>query len=193
MRSTEQATLVIFSGLPGTGKSTLADQLASKHHWPLLRIDDVAGKVPEDADFRFWDEKILVLLNIAEEQLKLGISVIADSVFMGTDRVHAQEIAKKHGALFRPVYCFVSDEAIWEKRVTKRLEENPDIGVATWTQIQHQRQWFSTWQPNTGLFIDAVEPIEQNFEKALTFVSDRTITLAPIEIERTFVKGQYHT
>jgi predicted kinase len=108
-------TFVIFSGLPGTGKSSLANRLAQELRWPLLRIDDVAGDVPAGADYRFWDEKILTLLTIAEAQLELGLSVIADSVFMGADRFHAQEIARKHTALFRPVYCFVSNESLWEK------------------------------------------------------------------------------
>jgi len=114
LKQTNQLTFVIFSGLPGTGKSTLANRLARDLRWPLLRIDDVAGNVPSDADYHFWDEKILILLTIAEEQLKLGVSVIADSVFMGADRVHAQEIASKHSAIFRPIYCFVSDEATWK-------------------------------------------------------------------------------
>jgi len=124
LNRTNQPTLTIFSGLPGTGKSTLANRLARELRWPVLRIDDVAGDVPVDADFRFWDEKILVLLTIVEEQLKLGVSVIADSVFMGTDRLQAQEMAARHGANFRPVYCFVSDEKEWKKRVTERLEMN---------------------------------------------------------------------
>ena len=33
-----QTTLVIFSGLPGTGKSTLANRVAVNLGWPLLRI-----------------------------------------------------------------------------------------------------------------------------------------------------------
>ena len=140
MNQVHRPTLTIFSGLPGTGKSTLADRLARALRWPVLRIDDVTGEVPEDADYRFWDEKILVLLTIVEEQLKLGVSVIADSVFMGADRVQAQEMAMKHEANFRPIYCFVSDEKIWKKRVIKRLEGNLASGVADWEQIQHQRQ-----------------------------------------------------
>jgi predicted kinase len=130
-------TLVIFSGLPGSGKSALANRLARELRWPSLSIDAVAGNVPENADYRFWDEKILVLLTIAAAQLELGVSVIADSIFMGADRVHAQEIARKHGAAFRPVYCFVSDESLWEKRVTERVEALQNPVVATWEQIQH--------------------------------------------------------
>ena len=188
----DEPTLVIFSGLPGTGKSTLANRLALELRWALIRIDDIAGDAPEDASFRFWDEKILVLLSIAEEQLKLGVSVIADSVFMGTDRIHAQEIVENHDAIFRPVFCFLSDEALWEKRVTKRAEQHDDIDVATWTQIQHQRQWFAPWESGTSLFSDAVDPVDQNYKKVLDFVSDQTFFRKPIKEEKQIVKGQYH-
>lgn len=192
MDHNNQTTLVIFSGLPGTGKSTLADRLARELRWPLLRIDDVAGKVPPDADYHFWDEKILVLLTIAEEQLKLGISVIADSVFMGADRIHAQEIATKHGAIFRPVYCFLSDEGLWEKRVSGRLDAARNSDVANWEQIQHQRQWYAAWQPGTGLFIDAIDLVEKNYAKVLEFVISPVVSLEPIQVEAPLVKGQYH-
>jgi len=184
--------LVIFSGLPGTGKSTLANRLARDLRWPLLRIDDVAGNVPSDADYHFWDEKILILLTIAEEQLKLGVSVIADSVFMGADRVHAQEIASRHGAIFRPIYCFVSDEATWKERVTERFESAQDSDVASWEQIQHQRQWFAPWEPNTGLFIDALAPVERNDAKVHEFVESQFVSLKPIQVNVPLVTGKYH-
>ena len=192
MIQSNQPTLTIFSGLPGTGKSTLSDYLARELRWPLLRIDDVAGNVPTDADYHFWDEKILVLLTIAEEQLKLGVNVIADSVFMGADRLHAQEIASKHGASFRPVYCYVSSEKLWEQRVTKRSKSVQDFNVATWEQIQHQRQWFAPWQTGTALFVDAVEPVEKNYTKVFEFVVDSKVSYEPLKVDVPVVKGQYH-
>jgi len=192
LKQTNQLTFVIFSGLPGTGKSTLANRLARDLRWPLLRIDDVAGTVPSNADYHFWDEKILILLTIAQEQLKLGVSVIADSVFMGADRVHAQEIASKHAAIFRPIYCFVSDEATWKKRVTERFESAQNSDIASWEQIQHQRQWFAPWEPNTGLFIDALAPFEGNYANVHEFVESQSVSLKPIQVNVPLVTGKYH-
>ena len=47
--------LILFSGLPGTGKSTLAWRLAGELKMPLLCIDRVLGDVPEDAEVAFLD------------------------------------------------------------------------------------------------------------------------------------------
>ena len=99
-----QAALVIFSGLPGTGKSTFANRLARKLRWPLLRIDDVIGDVPEDAGISFWDSKVEILLDLVNTQLELGLDVIVDSVFMNMDRHHAQELARKYQVRFLPIY-----------------------------------------------------------------------------------------
>src|SRR5215213_2981352 len=146
-------TLVIFSGLPGTGKSTLAHKLAQEMQWPLLSIDDVIGEVPENAGIPFWDSKVAVLLRLAEVQLELGLSVVMDSVFMHMDRQHAQELARHYAARFRPVYVFLSDDEVWKQRVNERSEEMNNRHVATWERIQHQRERFQPWQPGTALFV----------------------------------------
>lgn len=186
-------TLVIFSGLPGAGKSTLANQLAWDLHWPLLRIDDLVVDVSDGAGPAFWDEKILVLLTLSEAQLALGLSVIVDSVFMGADRVHAQEIARSHAANFRPVYCFVSDEVLWQQRVTQRVEALQNPAVATWEQISHQREHFAKWDADTALFVDAILPLAQNQTKIREYVTGQGISLKPLCIPPGgLVQGRYH-
>jgi predicted kinase len=90
--------LVIFSGLPATGKTSLARSTASKLKIPLLRIDDVVAFIPEHMRIHanlFWDAMLGLLLGLVESQLKLGISVIVDAVFIGDDRFKAHELAAR--------------------------------------------------------------------------------------------------
>ena len=186
-----QQTLVIFSGLPGVGKSTLANRLARELHWPLLKIDDVIGQVPENPAIEFWDSKVDVLLDLVNTQLELGLDVIVDSVFMNMDRQHAQKLARTYNVRFLPIYVFLSDDQVWEERVTARFNELNDQDVATWERIQHQREHFAQWEAGTALFIDSLTPFEQNFDRVLDFVMKKDVSLKPIR-EVQLSQGKYH-
>ncbi|MEO7839579.1 MAG: hypothetical protein ABIU06_09535, partial [Anaerolineales bacterium] len=131
------------------------------------------------------------LLDITEVQLRLDLSVIVDSVFMNTDRLHAQHLAREYAARFRPIYVFVPDDKVWEQRVTARSNEMNSKDVATWERIQHQRGHFRDWEPGTALFIDALNSAEQNYTNALSFVTSEVVELKPLE-DVPLVRGKYH-
>lgn len=186
-----QTKLIIFSGLPGTGKSALANRLARELRIPLLCIDDVIGEIPENPGIPFWDSKVAILLGLTRVQLELGISVIVDSVFMNKDRNHAQEIARKNKAQFLPIYVFVSNEDIWKERVRTRYQETKHNNIATWEQIQRQRGHFRSWEPDSALFVDSLNPVDQNYEAILDFVMKKDLTLQPLA-DLPLVEGKYH-
>ena len=185
------STLVIFSGLPGTGKSTLANRLARELRWPLLRIDDVVNNIPENADVEFWDSQVEVLLTLTEAQLEIDLSVVVDSVFMNTDRHHAQALAQKYQAHFRPIYTHLSDEKIWEQRLNVRAEELNNPAVATWEQVKHQRGHFRPWKQDTALFVDALDSAEKNYKSVLSFATSESVALKALE-DVPWVAGKYH-
>jgi predicted kinase len=185
------STLVIFSGLPGTGKSTLANRLARELQWPLLRIDDVVNNIPDNPGVEFWDSQVEVLLTLTEAQLEIGLSVVVDSVFMNTDRQHARALAQKYQAHFRPIYTHLSDEKIWEQRLTARYIELNNPAVSTWEQVQRQRTHFRNWEPDTALFIDAINSAEINYESVLGFVTNEKVALKPLD-DAPWTAGKYH-
>lgn len=183
--------LIIFSGLPGVGKTTLAKRLARELRFPFICIDDVIGDVPENAGIPFWDSRVAVLLDVVNTQLELGLSVIAESVFMNMDRHHAQELARKHNVGFLPIYVFLSDENVWKERVTSRFNELKHPEVATWERIQHQRQRFREWEPGTALFIDSLHTVDQNYERVLEFVLNDNVDIQPLKAI-PLIAGRYH-
>jgi predicted kinase len=106
------------------------------------------------------------------------------------DRQHAQELARKYQVRFLPVYVFLSDEKVWQERVTKRFNELNDQDVATWERIQHQREYFAQWEVDTALFIDSLNSVEENFARVLDFVNSN-ITLKPLA-KVQLSQGRYH-
>jgi predicted kinase len=187
-------SLIIFSGLPGTGKSILANRLARDLHLPLLRIDDLAACMPPGMnreETAFWDGAIAAMLLLAKAQLELGVSVILDSIFMNLERFHARAIARQSGARFLPVYTFISDEVIWNERVTQRsAASKPEDGLASWEQVQMQQRWFRKWEAGTAIFLDAVRPEEENYA-ALRDALMASTPLVPLP-EVAFTPGRYH-
>lgn len=71
--------LVIFGGLPGVGKTTIAKSLAKSLNAAYLRVDTVEQVLKREAKID-GPEGYMVCWALAEENLKLGTSVIADSV-----------------------------------------------------------------------------------------------------------------
>ena len=169
------AQLIIFSGLPGTGKTTLARPLAERLRTPLLRVDDLYAILPAkmlaQAD-PMWDELVSILLALVECQLEVGLSVVVDSVFMGADRALAKQLAEKYAVEFRPIHTYLSDQATWKERVDQRVKEAPpEDDVATWESIQIQQRDFWPWKSGSALFVDGMAPFEQNWTKVLSYLN----------------------
>jgi predicted kinase len=178
-------TLIILSGLPGCGKTTLARLLVQELQLPILTIDDVVDAIPSHMtghSERFWEDMVHILLHLVDAQLAWGRSVIVDSVFMGvdesqtqhswSDRQRAYEIAQRRGVNFRPIYLYISDEAVWRDRLTQRARQFPDAPVATWSQVDVQQRFFQPWQPGQALFLDGLKSVEDNFAAAIEFITN---------------------
>ncbi len=72
--------LYIFSGLPSTGKSVLAQYLSQWIKGTYLRIDTIEQTMKNSGMNVSFDQGYQVAFKLAEDNLTLGQSVVADSV-----------------------------------------------------------------------------------------------------------------
>ena len=126
--ATRRPTLVIVSGAPGTGKSTLAARLSKKLHVPLLAKDELketladALGTPGDvgASQQLGVAAYAVLFLVARQILEGGSSVIVESNFRRSlsERELAQLAAS---ADVRLIHCDVPHAEV-ERRYLARAE-----------------------------------------------------------------------
>ena len=126
-------TLVLISGMPATGKSTLAEELAAELNWPVFTKDtfkellfDVPGHDEEDFDEeeseQLGAQSIALLLTIADTLVSTGVNVVLEGNFRAD--LTAQQIEPFLArAYVRHIYCALATEQIVE-RYADRLEND---------------------------------------------------------------------
>ncbi len=130
--------LIIFSGLPGTGKTTLSRMLAKRIGAVYLRVDTIEAGLKrsmlqigsaEDAGYQAG-------CAIAEENLKLGMSVVADSVNpIAISRRLWESAAIKAGCSFKSVEIICSDIHVHRERVESRSTDIEGLILPSWQSV----------------------------------------------------------
>jgi predicted kinase len=116
--------LIILGGLPGVGKTTIAKHLAKQLKAMVLRVD-TAEQVLRDTAALEGPEGYMVCYALAAENLRLGLTVIADSVnSIQITREAWRDVANQANRDFIEIELICSDIAIHQKRVETR---KPDI------------------------------------------------------------------
>jgi predicted kinase len=150
--------LVVFAGLPGSGKSVLASGVADAIGATYLRIDTIeAAIVSTLMPFRDNPVGYVVAERVAADQLAAGRDVVADAVNGVTAaRAGWVALAARTAAALRFVEVRCSDVAEHRHRVEAREPEMPGHGVPTWEQVQRRR--YEPWptEPSSPLVIDNI-------------------------------------
>lgn len=164
--------LIIFSGLPGTGKSTLAEAIGKELRIPVFAKDWLeatllrAGLKPAAGDKSLGSAGYELLTVLAERQLMSGQSVILDSV-AGTQTIRTtwHELAEKHHADWRVIECICSDKALHRSRLRDRRRNIPGWQELEWSEVERFEQYYSPWE-GEHLILDMAQPIDENHLKA---------------------------
>lgn len=132
--------LIVFSGLPGTGKTSIARELARRLRATYLRVDTVeqALRSCETLD-EVRAEGYGTIYRLAEDNLHLGLTVIDDSVNpIDITRDAWAEVACEANVRLVNVEVICSDEAEHRRRVETRSSDIPDLALPTWDKVKNR-------------------------------------------------------
>lgn len=157
--------LVVVGGLPGTGKSTIAQHAARMVGGALIAKDVVEAALWRSGIGR--DEQsgwagYEILSSLADAQLRAGTSVVLDSVAAYERlRLGWREIGRRNGATVREIECVCSDEATHRSRIDGRERGIPGWYELTWQDILDVRARYEPWK-DAELVLDGVRPLDEN-------------------------------
>jgi len=160
--------LIVFSGLPGTGKSVLAESVARELEIPVFAKDWFEATllrcelVPANPGKPLGSAGYQLLTVLAERQLMLGQSVILDSVASTESiRLTWRKLSEKYNAELLVIECICSDEKVHRKRLGVRQRRIPGWHELKWSDVEHVRSYYHPWVANR-LIVDAMQPLDDN-------------------------------
>jgi len=158
------AALVAVTGLPGTGKSTVSNAVASHLRATLLPLSWVLGALGDVGTprERVAPAAYMVLTRLARVQLEGGGSVVLDAM-AGSEAVRCEwrDVASAAGARFVGVECVCPDRDVHRRRVEERIEHVPGWATPGWDHVERMRARYESWT-SERIVIDALEPLEHN-------------------------------
>ncbi len=164
--------LIIVSGLPGTGKSSLAEALGRHLNIPVFAKDWLEATLlrcelnptPDGKSLGWAGYELLTTL--AERQFMLKQSVILDSVAT-TQKVREtwRGLAKQYHAAWLVIECVCSDESIQRARLRQRQRGIPGWHELTWADVENVKRSFVPWEEERPV-LDMMDSFESNLSQA---------------------------
>jgi len=127
--------LVVVSGLPGVGKTTIARELVRVTGALFLRVDSIEQAL-RNAGYQVQGEGYTVAYAVAEDNLRLGRIVVADCVNpWPLTRAAWRSVAARARARALEVEIVCSDKDEHKRRVEARTPDIPAHELPTWQDV----------------------------------------------------------
>lgn len=164
--------VIIVSGLPGSGKSTVAEGLAECLRFPVFSVDPIESSILKSGLSRGFETGLaayLVAETLAEEQLKRGLSIIVDAVCPVKEaREMWRNLANKHDARLIVIECILNKD-LHRKRLESRARNLHGIAEVTWQEVESRRNEYQKWEEER-LILDTSTATELNVRLSLEYI-----------------------
>ncbi|STY31279.1 L-seryl-tRNA(Sec) kinase [Legionella wadsworthii] len=169
--------LIIFGGLPGTGKTTLSKIIAQRLKAVYLRVDTIEQALIHMEGYPdaliIGSEGYQISYAIARDNLALGLDVIADSVNpIEVTRMAWQEVAKKTQSDFMEIELICSDEDTHQNRVETRVADIEGHALPTWQAVLDRQYEF--WESKQIVLDTSKYSIEESVVLIMNFIASKS-------------------
>jgi predicted kinase len=176
MQAHEPARIIVVSGLPGTGKTRLAEAMSTQLEVPVFSVAWVLGALAGFGVLERSDRGPMayeIIGALLEHQLRLGRSAIADGM-LGSNEIRARwrQLADCHRAGFKVIECVCSNPLIHRARIEARQDPIPGWPDPGWDHVEAMHERYEPWVEDR-LTLDSLLPFETNLQAAVGFVTTR--------------------
>lgn len=163
--------LIVFGGLPGTGKTAIARYLVAHLTAVYVRIDTIehallSATALEDVGQAGY----VVAYELARSNLALGMTVVADCVNpLSVTREAWRSVAAGTSTDILEIEIICSDPTEHRRRVEGRTTDIPDFTPPAWDAVLHHEYeaWTTSRMVIDSALVSASEAAGQIMERAL--------------------------
>lgn len=162
--------LIAMAGLPGSGKSAVANEVARALGCAVLSVDPIEAAMWRAGIGRDQPTGLaayVVAEDLAREQLRLGNDVVVDAVNdVEPARDQWRSLSGEFGQalVFVEVYC--SDEREHQIRLASRRRGIDGFPEPTWESVVARKGGFSDWHDDR-VKVDAMRPLHELVDEVL--------------------------
>lgn len=158
-------------GLPGAGKSALADGLGQRHGWPVLSVDPVEAALFQsgiEASQPTGLAAYIVVETLAERLLSLGQTVIVDAVNDASEaRQQWLALAIRASVSLEFVEVICSDRELHRSRLESRQRGLRAFPEPSWASLEPRRTALGAWN-GERITVDSVNDHLANLQLVST-------------------------